>query len=64
MVSKRINTLFLMSQTYKFGNCHTRKKKNEVSEYTISRTFFSIRPPKECPHERTIASSRKAPLEK
>jgi len=38
------------------------KMEYKVSEYTISRTFFSMGPPNECPHERTIASSRKAPL--
>lgn len=31
---------------------------------TISMTFLSMRPPKVCPHETTIASSRNAPLKK
>jgi hypothetical protein len=36
----------------------------EISNHTISVIFFSMRPPNECPHWRTIASSRKAPLKR
>jgi hypothetical protein len=41
---------------------HSFCKEQEIFILTLSRTLLSIRPPNECPHETTMASSRNEPL--